>query len=91
MGQFGAALSAMDVSAMKCEMSFPLECHQSAKVRTFVVKRVGATFGLALVPNLSNYSVSTAIHDVHYIDMKVPLLHIRTPIGNRWQESTIYS
>jgi len=21
----------------------------------------------------------------------VPLLHIRTPIGNRWQESTIYS
>jgi len=32
MGQFGAA-----VSAMKCEMDFPLECHQSAKVRTAVV------------------------------------------------------
>ena len=45
MGQFGAAVlamdvSAMDVSAMKCEMCFPLECHQSAKVRTAVVKRV---------------------------------------------------
>jgi len=45
MGQFVAA-----VSAMKCEMYFPLECHQSAKVRTAVVKRVGARFGLALVP-----------------------------------------
>jgi len=45
MGQFGAA-----VSAMKCEMCFPLKCHQSAKVRTAVVKRVGARFGLALVP-----------------------------------------
>jgi len=32
MGQFGDA-----VSAMKCEMRFPLECHQSAKVRTVVV------------------------------------------------------
>jgi len=50
MGQFGAAVSAMDVSAMKSEMYFPLECHQSAKVRTAVVKRVGARFGLALVP-----------------------------------------
>jgi len=32
MGQFGDAVSpmdvsAMDVSAMKCEMCFPLECH----------------------------------------------------------------
>jgi len=36
MGQFGGA-----VSAMKCEMYFPLECHQSAKVRTAIVKRVG--------------------------------------------------
>jgi len=50
MGQFGAAVSAMDVSAMKCEMCFPLECHQSEKVRTAVVKRVDAKFGLALVP-----------------------------------------
>jgi len=32
MGQFGAAVSAMDVSAMKCEMYFPLKCHQSAAV-----------------------------------------------------------
>jgi len=32
MGQFGDA-----VSAMKCEMRFPLECQQSAKVRTVVV------------------------------------------------------
>jgi len=50
MGQFGDAVSAMDVSAMKCDMCFPLECHQSTKVRTAVVKRVGARFGLALVP-----------------------------------------
>jgi len=25
------------------------------------------------------------------MDLEAPLLHIRTPIGNRWQESTIYS
>jgi len=31
MGQFGVA-----VSAMKCEMCFSFECHQSAKVRTAV-------------------------------------------------------
>ena len=37
MGQFGAAVSAMDVSAMKCEMCFPLECPQSAKARATVV------------------------------------------------------
>jgi len=37
MGQFGAAVSSMDVSAMNCEMCFPLECHKSAKVRTAVV------------------------------------------------------
>jgi len=43
-------VSAMDVSAMKCEMCFSLECHQNAKVRTAVVKCVGARFGLALVP-----------------------------------------
>jgi len=45
MGQFDAA-----VSAMECEMYFRLECHQSAKVRTAVVKRVGARFGQTLVP-----------------------------------------
>jgi len=45
MGQFGAAVSAIEVSAMKCEMYFPLERHQSAKVRTTFVKRVGARFG----------------------------------------------
>jgi len=28
---------------------------------------------------------------MHTMDLEVPLLHIRTPIGNRWQESTIYS
>jgi len=50
MGQFGAAVSAMDVSAMKCEIHFPLECHQNAKFHPAVVKRVGARFGLALVP-----------------------------------------
>jgi len=47
MGQFGDAISAMDVSAiavstmdvsaMKREMCFTLECHKSAKVRTAVV------------------------------------------------------
>ena len=35
--RFGDAVLAMEVSAMKCEMYFPLECHQSAKVRTAVV------------------------------------------------------
>ena len=63
MGQFGSAVSAMDVSAMKCEIYFPLECHQSAKVRTAVVKRLGARVSLALVPDLSNYAVFIAIHD----------------------------
>jgi len=61
MGQFGAA-----VSAMKCEMCFPLECHQCAKVRTAVVKRVGARFGLALVPDLSSYAVFIEIHDAYH-------------------------
>ena len=37
MGQFSAAVSVMNVSAMKFEMCFTLECHQSAKVRTAVV------------------------------------------------------
>jgi len=66
MGQFLAAVSAMDISAMKCEMCFPLECQQSTKVRTTVVKRVGARFYLALVPDLSNYAVFVAIHDVYH-------------------------
>jgi len=60
MGHFSAA-----VSAMKCEMCFPLEC-QSAKVRTAVVKRVVARFCLALVPDHSNYAVFIAIHDVYH-------------------------
>jgi len=50
MGQFGDRRFGAAVSAMKCEIRFPLECHQSATVRTVVVKRVGARFGLALVP-----------------------------------------
>ena len=56
----------MDISVMKCEMCFPLECRQSAKVRTAVVKRVGARFCLALVPHLSNHAVFMAIHDVYH-------------------------
>jgi len=28
---------------------------------------------------------------MHTMDLEVPLLHIRTPIGNQWQESTINS
>jgi len=58
--------SAMDVSAMKCEMCFPLECHQSAKVRTAVVKRVGAKFALALVPGRSSHAAFIAIHDAYH-------------------------
>ena len=27
---------------------------------------------------------------MHSMDLEVPLLHIRTPIGKRWQESVIY-
>jgi len=85
-GQFGAAISAMDVSAMKCEMCFPLECSQSAKVCTALVKRVGARFCLALVPDLSNYAVLIAIHDVYHEFESAIILHIRTPMA-----STIYS
>ena len=56
MGQFGVAVSAMDVSAMKCKMCFPLECHQSAKVTLpSSGKRVSARVRLAIVPDLSNY------------------------------------
>jgi len=64
MGQFGAAVSAMDVSAMKCEMYFLLECHQSANVRTAVVKRLGARFGLAFVPIVQQLElfIQTYIH-----------------------------
>jgi len=57
--RFDAYVSAMDVSAMKCEMCFPLECHQSAKIRTVVVKRVGARFGLALVSILQQWGLFT--------------------------------
>jgi len=58
------SVSAMDVSAMKCEMCFPLECHQNAKVRTAIVKRVGARFGLALVPIVQQCEllIQTYIH-----------------------------
>jgi len=53
MGQFGAAVSAMDVSAMKCEMCFPLECHQSAKFALRSSgKRLSARVSPALVPDL---------------------------------------
>jgi len=69
MGLFGAAVSAMDVSAMTCEMCFPLECHQSAKVRTAVVweacKRKSQSI-LALGPDLSKYAVFIAIHDAYH-------------------------
>jgi len=46
------------------EMCVPLECHQSAKVRTAVVKRVGARFGLALVPIVQQWElfIQTYIH-----------------------------
>jgi len=57
---------AIAFSAMKCEMCFPLECHQSATVHTTVVKCVGARFWLALVPDLSNYAVFIVIHDVYH-------------------------
>jgi len=57
MGQFGTTISVINVFAMKCEMCFPLECHQSAKVRSVVLKRVGARFGLALVPGHFSHAV----------------------------------
>ena len=46
------------------EMCVPLECHQSAKVRTAVVKRVGARFGLALVPIVQQWElfIQTYVH-----------------------------
>jgi len=28
---------------------------------------------------------------MHTMDLEVPLLHIRAPIGNPWRESKIYS
>jgi len=67
MGQFDASVSAMDVSAMECEMCFPLECHQSAKFTLLSSgKRVSARVILALVPDLSIYAVFIAIHDGYY-------------------------
>jgi len=49
------------------------------KVRTAVVKRVGARFGVALFPGRSSHAVFIANH-MHTMDLEVPLLHIRTPI-----------
>jgi len=75
---------------MKCEMCFPLECHRSAKVRTAVMKRLGARFGLALA-QIFPIMLYLLRFMMHTMDLEMPLLHIRAPIGNRWQESTIYS
>jgi len=62
MGPFGAA-----VSAMKCEMYFPSECHQSAKsALSSSGKRVSARVSLALVPDLSNYALFIAIHVAYH-------------------------
>jgi len=67
MGQFGAVVSAMYVSAMKCEMVF---LWNHTKVQKCALpssgKRVRARFSLALVPDLSNYAVFIAIHDVYH-------------------------
>jgi len=56
-----------DVSAIKCEMCFPLECHQSEKVRTAVVKRVGARSVRAFVPGSSSHAVISGIHDGYIV------------------------
>ena len=66
-GTFRRTVSAMDVLAIKCEMCFPSECHQSAKVRTALVKRVGARFGRAFVPGSSSHAVINGIHDEHIV------------------------
>ena len=59
--------SAIAVSAMKCEICFPLECHQ---MQTFALpssgKRESARVSLALVPDLSNYAVFIPIHDAYH-------------------------
>jgi len=65
MGQFGAAVSAMDVSAMKCEMCFLLECHQSALPSSG--KHVSARFGLALVPGRFSHAIFNGIHDAYIV------------------------
>jgi len=55
---------------MKCELCFPLKSHKTANVRKFTLpssgKRVSAKVSLALVPDLSNYALFIAIHDVYY-------------------------
>jgi len=69
MGQFGAAVSTMDVLAMKCEMCFPLECQQSAKVRTAVVweacKRKSQCSACPRSFQLCS-TVFSAIHDAYH-------------------------
>jgi len=72
MEQISATISVMDVlaitlSAMKCEICFLLQCHQSAKVRTAFVKRVDARFGLAHVPGRSSRAVFNGIHDAYIV------------------------
>ena len=72
MEQISATISVMDVlaitlSAMKCEICFLLQCHQSAKVRTAFVKRVDARFGLAHVPGRSSHAVFNGIHDAYIV------------------------
>ena len=91
-GQFGAAVSAVDVSAMKCEVCFALECQQSAKVRTAVVwEACKRKCQSSTCPSSFPVMLYLLRSMMHTMDLEVPLLHIRAPIGNRWQESTIYS
>ena len=71
------------LSVMKFEMCFPLECHQSTKVRTAVMKRVGARFGLALVPILQQWElfIHTYIHLSNRYWQSAAQLHCLS----RWQ------
>jgi len=69
MGQFGAAVlamdvSAMDVSAMKCEMfSFGMSPKCKSSHCRCEACTIGARFGLALVPGHSSHAVFNGIHD----------------------------
>ena len=55
-------------------------------------KRVSTRVSLALVPDLSNHAVFIAIHDAYDgFGRAITAYSYTEAIGNRWQESTIYS
>jgi len=78
----------MDVSAMKCEMCFPLECHQSAKVHTTVVKRVGERFCLAQTPHASKNERHKPYFFRHVITVVLSSSKILTDGNLHWPLAT---